>query len=67
MGVSVDGESAMTDNDVHAAVIKSAPPAIVFASGLTLNDLVAIVTIVYVVLQGFFLIRDKWWRQRGRK
>ena len=57
----------MTDNEVHSAVLKVSPPAIAFASGVTLNDWVAIVTIVYVVLQAVFLLRDKWWRQRRKK
>ena len=54
----------MNDQDIHAAVLKVSPPAIAFASGITLNDWVAIVTIIYVVIQGFFLLRDKWWRDK---
>ena len=54
----------MNDQDIHAAVLKVSPPAIAFASGSTLNEWVAIVTIIYVVIQGFFLLRDKWWRDK---
>ena len=57
----------MTDNEIHSAVLKASPPTIAVASGLTLNDWVAVVTIVYVVIQVFFLVRDKWWRERGKK
>jgi len=29
--------------------------------------LVSIVTLCYVAMQGFFLLRDKWWRDPQRK
>lgn len=36
------------------------------ASLLTLNHIVAIVTIIYVVIQTAYLVR-KWWREEQRK
>ena len=56
--------TSVNDQEIHAAVLKVSPPAIAFASGITLNDWVAIVTIIYVIIQGFFLLRDKWWRDK---
>lgn len=39
------------------------------ASWLTLNEWVAVATLVYIVLQIFFLIREKWYlpRQRAKR
>lgn len=50
-------------------VSKAAPPVAV--TGLTcwgvgLPDVVLILTTVYTVFQLYFLLRDKWWRQRGK-
>lgn len=48
-------------------VTKASPPVTVGALtllGLPLSDWIIIVTIVYTVLQIFFLLRDKWWRDR---
>lgn len=35
--------------------------------GVVLSDWVMIITIVYTLFQLFFLLRDKWWRQRKDK
>lgn len=35
--------------------------------GVSLPDLVMIATLVYTLVQLFFLLRDKWWRQRKDK
>ena len=54
--------------DIQTAAIKAAPPVAVSAGaailGLTLNEWVAIATLLYIALQAFFLVRDKWWRER---
>lgn len=52
--------------DVGAAVVKSAPPLAAVVFGLTVNDLAAILTIIYVGLQTAFLIADRW-RKRGQR
>lgn len=36
-------------------------------AGFSLSDWLIIVTIIYTALNIFFLLRDKWWRQRGKK
>lgn len=54
---------------VHEAT-KAAPPATVASLtffGIQLSDAVLILTLVYVILQLFFILRDKWWRDDGRK
>ena len=49
--------------DVGAAVVKVFPPALVWS--LTLNDWLAIVSIVYVLMQGAYLA---WkWRREWKK
>lgn len=57
--------------DLQTAVIKAAPPVAVSAGaavlGLTLNEWVAIATLLYLALQAYFLVRDKWWRERGTR
>lgn len=55
---------------IIADTLKATPPVGVSAlsvCGLGLSDLVLILTGVYTVLMIFFLIRDKWWRDRGPK
>lgn len=37
------------------------------ADKLTWGDWAAVATIIYIVLQAFFLIRDKWWRDGRRR
>lgn len=63
------------DSSIHAAsittaVAKAAPPVAVtsanFILGFTLNDWVAIATLIYIVLQAFFLVKDRL-RKKGRK
>jgi hypothetical protein len=50
--------------------LKSAPPVIVAGSawlfGLTLNDWVAVGTLLYLALQGSFLVW-KWYRESKKK
>lgn len=61
----------MQDNtDVAVAAAKVAPPAAVSAmaaSGINLSDILMVLTIIYTVMQAFFLIRDKWFRDPYRK
>jgi len=37
------------------------------AGNLTWGDIAAIATFAYVLLQAFFLLRDKWWRDPKRR
>jgi hypothetical protein len=62
----------MTNNhsDVLTEAAKAAPTVTV--GGLTLygvglSDYVLIVTLIYTVLQIYFLVRDKWWKPRKAK
>jgi hypothetical protein len=51
-------------------VAKMAPPAAVTGlsiAGVSLSDWLLLLTLVYTVLNLFFLLRDKWWRQRGKR
>lgn len=34
--------------------------------GVPLPDVVLLATLVYTVLQAYFLLRDKWWRNSGK-
>lgn len=50
-------------------VVKATPPATIGSMvlcGVPLSDVVLYATLVYTVLQLYFLLRDKWWRQRGK-
>lgn len=56
--------------DVAAAAVKATPPVIVStmaATGITLSDILIILTIAYTALQLFFLVRDKHIRDPYRK
>jgi hypothetical protein len=35
--------------------------------GISLSDFVLLLTAVYTVLMIGFMLRDKWWRQRGKR
>lgn len=49
--------------DVTSAIAKTLPPAVVWS--LTLNDWLAIVSIIYVLMQGCYLV---WkWRREWKK
>lgn len=55
------------DTTVTEIISKASPSVAV--SGLTIagfqvNELVLILTALYTLLQLYFLLRDKWWRQR---
>jgi hypothetical protein len=59
-----------TEGVAYMETAKLAPPVSVSTlalAGLPLSDWVIILTVIYTVLNLFFLLRDKWWRQRGRK
>lgn len=52
---------------VMAEASKAAPSITVGAMtlcGIPLSDVVLVATLTYTALQMYFLIRDKWWRQR---
>jgi hypothetical protein len=49
---------------------KASPPVTVGSlaiCGVPLPDILVVVTLLYTVLQAYFLLRDKWWRQREHK
>lgn len=54
---------------VAQEAVKATPPATIGSMvlcGVPLSDVVLWATLAYTVLQAYFLIRDKWWRQRGK-
>lgn len=63
------------DHDIKMQTLKAAPPLVVSTwtvLGITLQDWVCIVTIVYTVFQLYFLLKEKWiapWlaKRRGKK
>lgn len=60
----------MSSDSIAAEATKSAPVLTVSALnllGVPLSTWVLVLTFVYTVLQLYFLIRDKWWRDRERK
>lgn len=59
--------TTQADTTVTEAIVKASPPLGV--GGLTLfgvpvNSILVVLTIIYTVFQLYFLLRDKWWRQR---
>lgn len=61
----------MQDESIAVAAVKVAPPAIVTGAtmilGLTLNEWVAIATLIYVVLQTFFLVKDRIKKNKAKR
>lgn len=54
----------------HADALKAAPPAVVTVGGLfgvPWATIVYVLTAVYLFLQIYFLVRDKWWRDKEDK
>lgn len=48
--------------------VKASPPVTTVAlslMGVPLQEWVYIATLAYLLLQAFFLVRDKWWRDRS--
>lgn len=57
-------------SDIVSEAAKAAPAVTVGGLtlfGVVLSDLVLLATLVYTVLQIFFLVRDKWYRPRKGK
>jgi hypothetical protein len=53
------------DHDTNVGTIKIVVAWLLATIGsVTLNEIAVVSTIVFTVLQSFFLIRDKWWRER---
>lgn len=63
-----EGDNMSIRESVTAEAAKASPSLSVGAMtlcGVPLSDVVLWATLLYTVLQAFFLIRDKWWRQRS--
>jgi hypothetical protein len=52
--------------DVASGAVKVAPPVAAWLFGLTLNDWVAIGTLIYLALQGGYLLW-RWYRETHQK
>ena len=60
----------MIQHDVTQEALKASPAIAVGGLsilGYSISDWGMVLTIIYVAAQLYFLIRDKWWRDRGRK
>jgi hypothetical protein len=57
----------MVDHETKAAITKVVAAWTAGLIGMKLADWVLVVTLAYTVLQCFFLLRDKWWRERSKK
>lgn len=58
----------MNVQEVAAEAVKAAPPISVSGLailGYNLDVWVLLLTGLYTILQVYFLLRDKWWRQRN--
>lgn len=53
--------------DIADAGIRATPPVVAFSAGLTLNEWVAIATIIYIILQAVVLIRKEFFRRKPAK
>ncbi len=60
--------TAMSDlrHDIADAGLRATPPVIAFSAGLTLNEWVAIATLIYIILQAVVLIRREFFRRKPR-
>lgn len=57
----------MSIKDFVLEYAKTSPPiavGITYLAGIPLSTWVLIATLVYTMLQTYFLLRDKWWRER---
>ena len=55
-------------SDITVEAFKASPSVAVGSLSLTgvgLADWLIILTIIYTLAQLYFLLRDKWWKQRG--
>jgi hypothetical protein len=58
------------NSSYYAEAVKAGPPVTVgglTVFGVGLSDWVLIATLVYTVLQLYFLLRDKWYRPRKER
>lgn len=58
------------DKSTLVEVAKASPPVAVTGLslyGVSLQDGVLLATLVYTLLQLYFLLRDKWWAKRKGK
>ena len=57
----------MQDHDTRMATAKIFLAwLLAVVGGVTLSQLVLFSTLVFTVLQSYFLLRDKWWRERNK-
>lgn len=66
-GVSLVGDDMSIKEAVAQEATKAAPPLGVGSMvlfGVPMSDWILVLTALYTVLQLFFLLRDKWWRDR---
>lgn len=62
-------ETNVGHNEVIVELLKAAPPTSIVSlklAGITLSDWVFLLGAALMVLQLYFLLRDKWWRQRKK-
>lgn len=62
-------ETNVSNHEVVVELLKAAPPTSIVSlklAGITLSDWVFLLGAALMILQLYFLLRDKWWRQRKR-
>ncbi len=68
MSADVGGNQLSTTQEIAVQGAKAAPPvtitALSFLGKIEWNEVVLILTAIYTAAQLFFLLRDRWWRER---
>lgn len=62
-------ETNVSAREAAIELLKATPPTSIVSlklAGITLSDWVFLLGAALMILQLYFLLRDKWWRQRKR-
>lgn len=66
-----EGRQLSTSQEIAVATVKASPPlAVAFTSAIGAIDwstVAYIATTIYTAFMLYFLLRDKWWRDRKKK
>lgn len=68
---TLSDESQTMKEEIASAIAKASPPVAVVGANkifdLTLSEWVAIATLCYIALQAFVLVRNEFFRQKGKR
>ena len=62
-------ETNVSGREAVVELLKATPPTSIVSlklAGITLSDWVFLLGAALMILQLYFLLRDKWWRQRSK-